>query len=52
MSVQAEPGYLLDQISERTSDINLWGVDVYEIDGPYFFGIANKFDEVKEYGDY
>ena len=22
------------------------GVDVYEIDGPYFFGIANKFDEM------
>jgi sulfate permease, SulP family len=24
------------------------GVDVYEIDGPYFFGIATKFDEVME----
>ncbi len=22
------------------------GVDVYEIDGPYFFGIANKFEEI------
>ena len=22
------------------------GVEVYEIDGPYFFGIANKFDEI------
>ena len=22
------------------------GVEVYEIDGPYFFGIANKFDDV------
>ena len=22
------------------------GVEVYEIDGPYFFGIANRFDEV------
>ncbi len=22
------------------------GVSVYEIDGPYFFGIANKFDEI------
>lgn len=22
------------------------GIDVYEIDGPYFFGIANKFNEV------
>ena len=24
------------------------GVEVYEIDGPYFFGIATKFDEVME----
>jgi SulP family sulfate permease len=22
------------------------GVDVYEIEGPFFFGIANKFDEI------
>ncbi|MBO7724210.1 MAG: STAS domain-containing protein [Paludibacteraceae bacterium] len=22
------------------------GIEVYEIDGPYFFGIANKFDEI------
>ena len=22
------------------------GVEVYEIDGPFFFGIANKFDDV------
>ena len=22
------------------------GVEVYEIDGPYFFGIANRFDEI------
>ena len=22
------------------------GVEVYEIDGPYFFGVANKFDEI------
>ena len=28
------------------------GVEVYEIDGPYFFGIANKFDEImKQVGD-
>ena len=28
------------------------GVEVYEIDGPFFFGIANKFDEcVKQLGD-
>ena len=23
------------------------GIEVYEIDGPYFFGIANKFDELQ-----
>lgn len=28
------------------------GAEVYEIDGPYFFGIANKFDEImKTVGD-
>jgi SulP family sulfate permease len=28
------------------------GVEVYEIDGPFFFGIANKFDEsMKVIGD-
>ena len=28
------------------------GVEVYEIDGPYFFGIANKFDEImKSFGE-
>lgn len=28
------------------------GVEVYEIDGPYFFGIANKFDDImKGVGD-
>lgn len=28
------------------------GVEIYEIDGPFFFGIANKFDEcMKEIGD-
>lgn len=28
------------------------GIEVYEIDGPYFFGIANKFDEImKNIGD-
>lgn len=24
------------------------GVSVYEIDGPYFFGVANKFDEIMQ----
>lgn len=28
------------------------GVEIYEIDGPFFFGIANKFDEcMKQLGD-
>lgn len=28
------------------------GVEVYEIDGPFFFGVANKFDEkMREIGD-
>ena len=28
------------------------GIEVYEIDGPFFFGVANKFDEVmRELGD-
>jgi SulP family sulfate permease len=28
------------------------GVEIYEIDGPFFFGIANKFDEcMKHFGD-
>lgn len=28
------------------------GVEVYEIDGPFFFGVANKFDDVmRELGD-
>ena len=38
----------------KESDMNLHeetlkiakGIEVYEIDGPYFFGIANKFDEI------
>ena len=28
------------------------GIEVYEIDGPFFFGVANKFDEkMRELGD-
>ena len=28
------------------------GIEVYEIDGPFFFGVANKFDEImREIGD-
>ncbi len=33
------------QLNDAALDIPA-GVDVYEIDGPYFFGIANKFEEV------
>jgi SulP family sulfate permease len=30
----------------------LSGIEVYEIDGPFFFGVANKFDEcMKQMGD-
>ena len=39
----------LEQDAERTPDNDKLllpeGVEVYEIDGPFFFGIANKFDE-------
>lgn len=28
------------------------GIEIYEIDGPFFFGVANKFDEImRELGD-
>ena len=28
------------------------GIEIYEIDGPFFFGVANKFDEtMRELGD-
>ncbi|OJV18164.1 MAG: sodium-independent anion transporter [Bacteroidetes bacterium 41-46] len=36
--------------SEYTSDVEILdiprGVEVYEIDGPFFFGLANKLDEI------
>ena len=48
----------IDLSSESESSRNLEalvipeGVEVYEIDGPFFFGIANKFDEcMKQLGD-
>jgi SulP family sulfate permease len=35
--------------AEKTADndklILLKGIEIYEIEGPFFFGIANKFDE-------
>jgi anti-anti-sigma factor len=34
----------LDEDADGVPD----GVEVYEIDGPYFFGVANKFDEVMQ----
>lgn len=42
----------IDPNEDTESNLNLdhltipEGVEVYEIDGPYFFGIANRFDEV------
>jgi SulP family sulfate permease len=42
----------IDPNEDTESDLNLEhltipeGVEVYEIDGPYFFGIANRFDEI------
>ena len=41
----------LDQSANKTETLSEEqlslekGVEVYEIDGPFFFGIANKFDE-------
>ena len=42
----------IDPNEDSESNLNLEhltipeGVEVYEIDGPYFFGIANRFDEI------
>ena len=42
----------IDPNEDTESNMNLEhltipeGVEVYEIDGPYFFGIANRFDEI------
>ena len=42
----------IDPNEDTESNLNLEhltipeGVEVYEIDGPYFFGIANRFDEI------
>jgi len=39
----------MESDAEKTPDndklVLLKGIEVYEIDGPFFFGIANKFDE-------
>ena len=43
---EIDPGENIDvAINEEKLQIPE-GVEVYEIDGPYFFGIANKFDEI------
>ena len=44
---EIDPNQEMDiQINNEEKLIIPKGVDVYEIDGPYFFGIANKFDEI------
>ncbi len=42
-----DPNNEMDMVFHQEDTLNIPdGVVVYEIDGPYFFGIANKFDEV------
>jgi SulP family sulfate permease len=43
---EIDPGDNLDIAIHEEKLIIPTGVEVYEIDGPYFFGIANKFDEI------
>lgn len=48
---QIENSYLpATELSEYTSDVEILdipkGVEVYEIDGPFFFGLASKIDEI------
>ena len=43
---EIDPGDNLDVTVHEEKLIIPEGVGVYEIDGPYFFGIANKFDEI------
>lgn len=45
--IESHSGNLKDEVLHIPD-----GVEVYEIDGPFFFGIANKFDELmREIGD-
>lgn len=45
--IESHSGNLEDEVLHIPT-----GVEVYEIDGPFFFGVANKFDEVmRELGD-
>ena len=49
---EIDPNQELDVDIEQDKLLIPEGVEVYEIDGPYFFGIANKFDEImKTVGD-
>ena len=46
MAESTEVGYVTDEVTE--DDIGLWrdipdGVEVFEIDGPFFFGAADRF---------
>ncbi|MDO5342199.1 MAG: SulP family inorganic anion transporter [Bacteroidia bacterium] len=43
---EIDPGDNIDVAVHEEKLIIPEGVEVYEIDGPYFFGIANKFDEI------
>ena len=45
---EIDPGENLDVAVHEEKLIIPAGIEVYEIDGPYFFGIANKFDEVMQ----
>ncbi|HTN69129.1 MAG TPA: sulfate permease [Dysgonamonadaceae bacterium] len=45
--IESHSGNLEDEVIHLPK-----GIEVYEIDGPFFFGIANKFDEkMREIGD-
>ncbi len=45
--IESHSGSLKDEVLHLPR-----GIEVYEIDGPFFFGVANKFDEkMREIGD-
>ena len=45
--IESHSGNLKDEVLQLSR-----GIEVYEIDGPFFFGVANKFDEkMREFGD-
>ena len=45
---EIDPGDNLDVTLHEEKLLIPEDVEVYEIDGPYFFGIANKFDEIMQ----